>query len=311
MNASNVTTIKKLNRKKSINTKELKDYGISLLFILPSLIVLLLFVLIPIFQTLEISFFKWDGISPTREFVGLTNYGLTFSLPQFQKALSNSFIWAVMHIIFACGTGFVLAFLISRVSRGKTFFRTVLFFPNVVALSVCAVMWAMLYNPQFGFVNGLLDNIGLGSLKQQWLSNPDIAIFSISIASSWQAYGYYMVLFLAGLQNIDITLYEAARIDGANSVQQFRYVTIPGLRNVFTFVLSMAIINGLKGFATVWTMTQGGPEYSTYLPALFVFRKAFVEYDFGVAATGGILLGALIIVITVIFNYFRDKHVVE
>ena len=131
--------------------------------------------------------------------------------------------------------------------------------PNVIALSVSGIIWTLIFNPQMGMLNGMLDALGLSSLKASWLGDPKITIYAISFASSWQAYGYYMTLFLAGLQNIDVDLYEASDLDGANKFDQFIHITIPGLQNVFSFVFSMGIINGLKGFSTVWVMTQGGP----------------------------------------------------
>jgi raffinose/stachyose/melibiose transport system permease protein len=279
----------------------------SIGFVLPTAVLLVIFVMFSVFQTVRIGFNKWDGLMPRMDFVGLSNYFRMFGMPQFQRAVINNFIWAGMHLLFACGTGFILAFLISRLRTGKTAFRTLLFLPNIIALTLSAIMWSQIYNPSFGILNRLLNSIGLGVLAKQWLADPGIAIYAIAVASCWQAYGYYMVLFLAGLQGIDVSLYEAALIDGANAFRQFVHVTIPGLRNVLTFVFSMAIINGLKGFATVWTMTQGGPEYSTYLLSLFVYKKAFSEYDFGIAASAAVVLGIMVMVITLLFNVIRDR----
>ncbi|SCH26008.1 Inner membrane ABC transporter permease protein ycjO [uncultured Ruminococcus sp.] len=283
------------------------DAATSIVFIIPTAILLIAFVIIPIIWTVQISFNEWDGLQPTMNFVGLENYQTAFQKPQFQKSLLNNFIWAVMHLFFACGTGFFIAFLISRLKRGMGFFRTVLFLPNVIATTISAVMWTQIFNPTYGILNNLLSAIGLDSLALQWLADPDLVIYSTSMASCWQAYGYYMVLFLAGLQNIDVSLYEAARMDGANAFKQFIHVTIPGLRSILTFVISMALINGLKGFATVWAMTRGGPEYSSHLLSLFVYKTAFLEYDYGLASAAAVILGILVMVITIAFNVFSDK----
>jgi raffinose/stachyose/melibiose transport system permease protein len=187
-------------------------------------------------------------------------------------------------------------------------FRNVLFVPNIIALSVSGVVWTLIYNPQMGLLNSLLKAVGLSALKRTWLGDPGITIFAISFASSWQAYGYYMTLFLAGLQNIDTDLYEASNLDGANKFKQFLYITIPGLRNVFSFVFSMGIINGLKGFSTVWVMTQGGPGSSSFLLTLYGYVKAFRENNFGQSMVSGITLGVMIIFLTRLFNYFRDRY---
>jgi raffinose/stachyose/melibiose transport system permease protein len=300
--SSPVVIAGKYKRKKLI-----QDYLLAIAFILPTLIILVTLVIIPIFNTAFISFFKWDGVNPVKEYVGIKNYTAVLVDPIFFTAIKNNIIWTVFHTVFACGMGLFVAFQLVRVKVFQKFFRVVLFLPNVIALSISALIWTMIYNPSFGILNGLLKAVGLGALIQQWTGNYKIAIYSLSVANSWQAYGYYMILFMAGLQNIDETLYEAARIDGAGAFKQFMNVTIPGLKNVLTFVLSISIINGLKGFATVWTMTQGGPAGSTMLLALYVYIKAFQESRFGLGCTAGVLLGITIIIITIIFNKIRDR----
>jgi raffinose/stachyose/melibiose transport system permease protein len=287
--------------------RDIQEICISIGFVAPTTILLIVFVLFSIIWTIRISLNKWDGIMPIMNFVGLNNYLTMFKLPQFQRALINNFIWTIMFLVFACGTGFLLAFLISRLSRGIAFFRTVLFLPNIIALTLAAIMWAQIYNPSYGILNRFLITMGLDFLARQWLAEPSIAIYAIAMTNCWHAYGYYMVLFLAGLQGIDASLYEAAIIDGANDRQQFIHVTIPGLRNVLTFVLSMALINGLKGFAAVWAMTQGGPEYATNLISLFVYKKAFLENDYGVASSAAVVLGIMIMALTILFNIIRER----
>lgn len=284
-----------------------REISVSIAFILPAIVLLSAFVLYSILSTIRISFCKWDGLMPEMPFVGMRNYTAIFGMPQFQTALKNNFIWAGLHVTFACGTGLVLAFLISRLRRGLTAFRTILFLPHVIALTIAATMWSQIYNPTYGILNNVLRSVGLGSLAKQWLADPSIVLFATAFVSCWQAYGYYMVLFLAGLQGIDTSLYEAACVDGANSFQQFIHVTIPGLRNVLVFVLSMALISGLKGFGTVYAMTGGGPAYTTYLMSLFVYKKAFTEFDFGAASAAAVILGVMIITLTLAFNLISER----
>ena len=279
----------------------------SVAFVLPAVLLLATFVLFSIVWTVRISLNKWDGLMPQMQYVGMSNYTSIFAMPQFRTALKNNFIWAAVHIVFACGVGLILAFLISRLKRGLAAFRTILFLPNVIALTIAATMWAQIYNPSYGILNRFLKAVGLGALAKQWLADPSIVLYATAVVSCWQAYGYYMVLFIAGLQGIDVSLYEAARVDGANNYQQFIHVTIPGLRNVLVFVLSMALINGLKGFATVYAMTGGGPAYTTYLMSLFVYKKAFTEFDFGAASAAAVVLGILIIILTLIFIVVGER----
>ena len=289
--------------------EKLRDYFISILFILPSALAVAYMVFYPIGNSLYLSFYRWNGISPKKSFVGLGNYNYVLSDPKFWQSMENNLIWLVMHLLLACLYGLFLAFLISKLKRGKTLFRTVLFLPNIVALSVSAIMWSMIYNTQYGILITILHFLGIDTSAMMLLSDPTYAIYYVSIAANWQGYGYYMVLFLAGLQNIDKTLYEAAEIDGAGAWQQFRHVTIPGLKNVFTFVLSIAIINGLRGFATVWVMTEGGPGSSTYLVAIYGYVKAFREMNMGHAMVSALAIGLVIIITTVIFNIIREKKV--
>lgn len=241
------------------------------------------------------------------EFAGLQNYRVVFADPRFHTSIINNFIWAAMHIVFACIYGFILAYMISRVKKGRTIFRNILFLPHVIALPVSAVIWALIYNPQFGILNLLLDLVGLGMLQRPWLGDPTITIYAISMSSAWQAYGYYVLLFIAGLQNVDAELYEASELDGAGRVKQFIHITVPSMRHVFTFVFSMSIINGLRGFATVWVMTQGGPGSSSFLMILYGFVLAFRENHFGRSMVSGVTLGVMILVLTLVFNSIRDR----
>ena len=286
----------------------IKEYSASILFILPSFILLLLFVVQPTINTVLISFYEWNGINPTMEFVGLDNYRAVFSDPVFHRSITNNFIWMMMHLIFACLFGFIIAYIVSRVRVGRAIFRNVLFLPYIIALAISAVIWSLIYHPHIGLLNSLLEIMGLPGLRRAWLGDPVITIYAVSIASSWQAYGYYMTLFLAGIQNVDVELYDAASIDGAGKIKQLIHVTIPGLRNVFTFVVSMGIIAGLRGFATVWIMTRGGPGTSSYLLTLYGFVKAFVEQNFGQSMVSGLTLALMIVVIIFTFNHIRERY---
>ena len=297
------------NPEKMLTLAEYKrrEWALAIVFIMPSVLFMLYMVFYPILNSAYLSFFKWNGISPNKVFVGLGNYRYVLHDKKFWVAMKNNFIWMVMHLVFAAFYGLVLAFLISRIRKGRLAFRAVLFLPNVIALSVSAIMWRMMYNSQYGIIISLLDAFGVDTSDIAFLSNAKTAIYFVALASSWQGYGYYMMLFLAGMQSIDTTLYEAAALDGASTLQQFRYVTIPSLRSVFTFVISVAIINGLRGFSTAWVMTSGGPGSSTYLVAIYGYVKAFQEQNMGHAMVSGIVIGVIIIAITLLFNSIRDR----
>lgn len=280
---------------------------VALPMLLPALAVYAVFTLAPIALTLWLSFTDSRGLNTAANFVGLANYQRAAIDPIVWQSLGHTFLWLFYHLVLAGGLGLGLALAISRLRRTHIFFRTAFFLPHLVSLAVVGVIWANIYDPFYGLLNTALDQAGLGAWTQGWLSDPLLVLFSVNIASSWQGFGLYMLLFIAGLQNIDHSLYEAAEIDGANAWQQLRDVTLPGLSEVMTFVVSLALINGLKGFATVFVMTNGGPFYQSELITTYIYRLAFSAQDHGLAAVLCILLSLLAITITIAFNRWRAR----
>jgi raffinose/stachyose/melibiose transport system permease protein len=279
----------------------------ALPLLLPAVVIYGIFSLLPIALTFWLSFTNSHGLNTPASFVGLDNYRRAIGDPIVWQSLVHTFQWLLGHVVLAGGLGLLLALAISRLKATHVFFRTAFFLPHLVSLAVVGVIWANIYDPFYGLLNTALQTAGLGWLVQGWLSDPLLVLFSVNVASSWQGFGLYMLLFIAGLQNIDHSLYEAAEIDGANGWQQLRYVTLPGLSEVMTFVVSLALINGLKGFATVFVMTGGGPFYQSELITTYIYRLAFSVQDHGLAAVLCIALSVLAISITVVFNRWRER----
>ena len=277
------------------------------LYILPALGFYLLFTFTPIIWNLVISLRAGGGPAEQSITFSLQHYQSIFEDAIFRRALWNNILWLVMHVGFAGGFGLAIAVFISRVQVLQRFIRTAFFLPHVVSLAVVGVIWSMVYDPFYGLLNNLLKNIGLSGLAANWLGDTSLVLPSINIASSWQAYGLYMLLFLAGLQTIDRQLYDAAEVDGANAWQQFFHITIPGLREIMVLVISLAVINSFKGFATVWVMTQGGPFYSSELLATYIYKLAFRFQDDGKAAALSMVLGLLAITSTLLYNKWRER----
>lgn len=271
--------------------KEIKRFNWSIAFILPAFIFYILIIIFPLTETIRISLFDWDGLSAEMDFVGLANYITIMTESRFLWSLGRTVLWWGLHAGMAAGGGLIVALLISQVKWGQSIFRTLVFLPYVLSLSVVGIIWGQMYHPTIGFVNNMLEAIGLGVLTNSWLGDQMLALPAIGVASSWQAYGFYMVIFLAGLQSINPQLYEAAMIDGASPRQRFWYVTLPSLRNTMTLVLSLAFINALKGFGTIWAMTQGGPANSTELVSVYIWRLAFQNSEFSIASTAAFVLG--------------------
>jgi raffinose/stachyose/melibiose transport system permease protein len=283
------------------------SFAPALLFIGPALLIYGVFNAFPIAATAWLSFTDTAGFNTEAHFVGLRNYAALAEDGTVRRVLWQTLLWLVLHVVLAGGAGLALAVAIRNLAGTRLFFRTAFFLPHVVSLAVVGVIWAKIYDPYFGLLNGALRAVGLDNLALGWLSDPALVIFSVNIASSWQGFGLYMLLFIAGLQNIDNALYEAAEIDGASAFQQFVHVTLPGLGEVMTFVVSLALINGLKGFATIWVMTQGGPFYASELITTYIFKLAFQMQEQGKAAALCVILSLFAIAITILFNRWREK----
>ncbi len=278
------------------------------LLLLPSLVLYAVFMLVPLVQTVGVSFTKWDGFtSPT--FVGMRNYTDIFTDPKFGDAVAHNAIWTVMTIVVAITVALLLAATLARLRHGRTFFRVTFFLPNVVSLSVVAVLWGQIYNPIVGPINVILKSVGLSGAAHRWLGEPQTVLPAINLANNWHTYGFYMVILLAGLQGIDNTLYEAAIVDGAGPWALFRFITLPGLRNVLNLVFILAFVNALKGFTLVWIMTQGGPVNRSDLLATYIYRAAFLLNQLGPAAAASVVLSIIVIGTTMLFNKLREEEV--
>jgi len=282
-------------------------YHVPIILLAPSLLFYAVFVLLPLGKAFQFSLTDWDGLAADLNYVGVENYTYIWTDSRFLDSLWRNVIWWVMHVVLAVGGGLVLAILISEVGRGRFFFRTVAFFPHVLSLAVVGVIWGQLYHPSIGLINTTLRRTGLDELVRVWLGDPGLALYSVGVASGWQAYGFYMVIFLAGIQSIDPQLYEAARVDGASAWRRVWDITIPSLHNTMTVVLTLAFISAMKGFGTVWAMTQGGPGYASELVAVYVWRSAFQTGVIGRASAAGLSMAVIVIAFSFIFNRWRDR----
>jgi raffinose/stachyose/melibiose transport system permease protein len=284
-------------------------WGTAALFLLPAVLLYVIFVFYPILNALFLSFFRWDGVSVERNFVGFDNYVRIFTQdPVFWRALSNSAIWVVLSLIVPTGVGLLLALALNQRLWGRSVFRTMFYLPAVIASIAVAAIWGWMYNPSVGVINAVLHSIGLGGLVQDWLGNRDIALYSVFIASVWAATGTNMILFLAGLQAISQDLIEAARVDGANHFQVFRNITIPGLRPTFIIVFSLSIINSLKAFDLIYGMTYGGPGDASQVLALWGYFQGFQYRNFGVGMAIVMVLFAITLAIVVPYVRFASNE---
>jgi raffinose/stachyose/melibiose transport system permease protein len=270
----------------------------------PALIVYLLFAVYPMFDVIRMSFSSWNGLSPEAKFVGLGNYRAILTQdPVFWGALWNTIWWTALAVIIPNLISFGLALALNQNLPGRSGLRVVFYLPVIIASIAVATIWKWMYDPFFGLFNGLLTSWGFTGLIVDWLGDRKIALWSVFVAHVWQAVGFSMVLFLAGLQSVSITLIEAARIDGAGRWGVFRYVTLPALVPTITIVFVLSLINSLKAFDIVYGMTGGGPAQSTQMLAMWAYTQSMQLGVFGRGAAVSVVL--LLITLVIVIPYMR------
>jgi len=266
-------------------------------FILPNFIGFAIFTLIPVVVTLGLSFMEWNSYSSPK-WVGLKNFQRMIDNDTFWTALENTSFYAVGHIPLTLAASLGFAVLLNRKLRGVRFFRTALFFPYITSLVAVAVVWNMLFSPETGPINQLLHSLGVDH-PPGWTTSTTWAMPAVIITSVWHDMGYYMVIYLAGLQTIPVDLYEAAEIDGANAWQKFWRITVPALRPTTFFVLIMLTISSFKVFDLIQVMTEGGPGRSTLVLSQVIFREGITEGRFGYSSAVAMVLFVIVLVVTV------------
>ena len=278
------------------------------LFILPAAIAYGAFVFSPFFQTIWLGFFKWDGANPVRTWVGIANYIQASRDPIFWRALSHNLIYLVLNLTLPVGIGLVLAALVASVRRGRTGYRFALFVPHVLSLAIVGIIWGQIYDPNIGIVNQALRAFGLEDLTRPWLGDPATVLVAIILSGVWHGFPFAFVIYLAGFQGIEPTLYDAAKIDGANAIQSFFNVTLPSLRNVTNLLISGAFIGSLTAYTLVWTMTKGGPFYASEVISTYIYKRAFENDEVGYAAALSVALAVIALSCTAAFIWLRERN---
>lgn len=266
--------------------KKYHEKRAALLFVLPAVILLFAFLIMPAISTIRYAFTNYNILRPDDiTFCGIDNFVELFQDKDFKKSLFNTIYFTIIVVPFQCALALALALLISPRKKGVSIFRAAYFSPNVTSMVVVAILWSVLYNPNpsTGLLNAFLTKLGFPACG--FLTDPKTAMNSIIFMSAWQAAGYQMMIFLAGLQGIPVDQYEAASIDGANKFQQFRYITIPGLKNVIKYVVMITMIQAMKLFTQPYVMTQGGPQNSTRTLVYYIYEQGFQSRNFGYACS--------------------------
>jgi len=277
------------------------------LFLLPALIIFLIFVIYPIFQSARFSLYEWNGLGPLEDYVGIQNYERIVSDQIFWTALKNN----VFVVLWSCLTqiplAIFLAILLTGKAVGKSFFRTLYFAPMVLSEVIVATIWSWIYNPSFGMLNELLRMVGLGNYTQLWLTEPSLVMVSIMITTTWKYLGFYLVLYIAAIQNIPTQLYESAQIDGANEFQQHRFITIPMIASTTRVVTILVLVGSLKFFDMVWVLTEGGPANASQVLATYMFKQSFRSLNWGYGSALAFTLFCIAFVSTLLLNFLFNR----
>ncbi len=269
----------------------------ALVFLLPNLLGFLIFILGPIIASFCLSFTSWDLLTPVK-WIGFENYQTLITDQVFWKVLWNTIYYTIGTVPAGIIISLFLAIALNQKIKGVKIFRATYFLPVISSTVAVAVVWQWLYNPEFGLLNYLLALIGIEGPK--WLTSTTWAMPAIIVTSIWKNLGFNMLLFLAGLQGIPETFYEAAQIDGANWWQQFRNITIPLLSPTTFFVVIMSIINSFQVFDQIYIMTEGGPARSTSVLVHYLYQNAFEYFKMGYASAIAYVLFFLVFIITLI-----------
>lgn len=277
----------------------------TLLFILPAFLVYAGFVLFPAISSIYYSFTSWNGVETNMNFIGISNYKelLAPGNVRFWGAILRTFIVAVVVAIGNNIIALALAMMVDKVKILKGFFRSSFYIPVLISATVAGFIWKIMYNNNFGVFNHVLSALGLENMTNDWLGNPKTALIALIVTILWQGAGYYMIIYLAGLQSIPEELTEAAKIDGANSWQQFWRVTFPLLAGSITINMTLALINGMKVFDQINVMTSGGPGFATETMTYYIYKVAFAEMRQGLGTAASIILFVLILV----FNQVQSR----
>ena len=271
-------------------------------FVLPAILGIFIFIIIPIFCSLGLSFTKWDLLNPIR-FVGFDNYKLIFSEPLFLKILLNTVVFALSVSVLGVIIPLILASVLNSKIRGSEFFKSAYFLPFITPMVVIGIVWAWIFDPNIGFLSQILH------LHINWLYDSKYALSALIIVNVWKLIGYNMIIFLSGFSNISQSLFESAKIDGANSVQVFKNITVPLLSPTIFFVVIITAISSFQVFDLIYLMTEGGPFDSTNVLVYAIYKNAFEYFNVGKASAIAYVLFAIILVLTLIQWHLRKKLV--
>lgn len=266
-----------------------KNKKTIILALLPSLLIFSVIVVVPIIRSFFYGFYQWNGLG-TPVYVGLQNFIDILTDKVFWGAFKNNLFIVVASVLGQIPIGLIIAIVLNKKLKSSSFFRTIFFLPMILSTVVVGLLWSTILNAQVGILNQLLNLIGLGKFEQDWLGNPKIAMYTISVVIIWQFVGFYMIIFLAALQNIPAEIIEAADIDGAGELHKLFKITIPMIWDSIMAAVVLCIAGSMRTFDLVFVMTKGGPAHATELMATYMYNKTFEVYKYGYGSAVSLII---------------------
>jgi len=300
--------VHKISRRAHFSKRVRRETIVGWVFVLPALLMYVLFVLIPLLLTILYSFFRWNGVGPMT-WVGLKNYATIFQVPNLLGTIKNAFWLVVWFSIIPVGLGLIVASIIHRIATGRlgAIARTVLFLPQVIPLVAAGIIWGWLLSLP-GLINQILRAIGLGAITTAWLGDFDWALPAVGLIGIWVLLGFCIVLLLTGMTKVDPALYESARIDGASWFREFIAITIPLLRYEIGVCLTVTVIAALAAFDIIWVSTAGGPGNATSVPGIQIYVLAFTQRAVGLASALAVMLMILVVAVIIPIQWLSRER---
>jgi raffinose/stachyose/melibiose transport system permease protein len=280
-------------------------------FLLPAAIIYMGLVLLPVAQAVYYSFFRWNGLGPMTNFTGLANYARAFSDRIFVGALSHNLILVAMSLAFQLPLSLALALLIREIRWGRALFRTIFFLPFVLSEVITGVVWTFIYRPQGGLINALLKLVAPGVPETALLADPKTVLYALFVVITWKFFGYHMILYIAGLQNIPSEIEEAAAIDGCSRLQALRYITIPLLGPTIRLSIYLSVLGSLQFFDLIWIMTTGGPVSASDTMATYLYKFGFQRFQLGYGSAVAVVIFLLCFSFSLVYQRFAMRQDID
>ena len=276
------------------------------LYVLPAFFFLCVFTYYPFVKSIYLSLFRYNMSTPNKVFIGFSNYVAIFHDPVFLKVVKNNILYSLGTIIVSVTVSMFLAIVMDEQIKHKTFYQVSLFYPNIIPMAAASMIWVWIFAPGYGMINYYIKLLGVPNIN--WLENSKFALVALMIVGIWKRMGYYMIIFIAGLQNIPKEIYNAGKIDGVTGLKRYLYITIPLLSPTTIFIVIIAIMDSFQAIDQVYLMTRGGPADATNMFVYYIYEQAFRFFDVGYSSALTSILLIVLLIITLISLKISSKR---